>query len=96
MVRTNPPFQFQNFESINPTSLEAVIHTAWGPALLLRIKSTINLHLRKYFDCGYISTSRDLICSGNGGDMCEICSGSVDNLEADWGTNVPHNSVIIL
>jgi len=59
-----------------------------GPALLLRIKFMINLC--KYFDYGYISTSRDLICSGNGREMCEICSRS----ETDWGTDMPHNNVI--
>jgi len=42
----------------------------------------------------YISKSHDLICSGNGGEMCEICPRSVDNLEIDWGKNLPHNSIL--
>jgi len=95
MVRTNTLFDSRNFETINPTKYNQL--KLWytlhgGPALLLRIKLTINLHI--YFDCGYISASRDLICSGNGREMCEICPRSVDNLETDWGINVPHNSVI--
>jgi len=27
-------------------------------------------------------------------ETCEICSRSVDNFETDWGTNMPHASII--
>jgi len=69
MVWMEPFFKFQILPSI--ISLEAQVR----PALLLRIKLMMNLH--KYFDCGYISTSHNLICSGYGREMCEICPRSV-------------------
>jgi len=67
MVWMNPLF-YSSFKNVNHAKYNQPLGSGTlcgGPALLLRIKPTISMH--RYFNCGYVNESHDLVISSVNG-----------------------------